>query len=602
LPAASAGTAHPEVDYHGLWEMGATPDTTAAPNGGIPGEIAFGIDLADPLPASESKQEQVFSSGFEISAPEAAHPAPQPIASGFEFGFADASPNTQPESASTQVSKPAETISIPFAQTNGASEQTTGFAVPSIFSSSAPDHVLDFKQVEAPEAPAPANEVAFELSSAPATPASEPEPPVEPAATDVKYDGKYDGKSDGKYFDLMPPDSSASSASPAAPSVAQPAEVIENLSSSSTEVSESGFDLAEAVVIAAPAPSHPEEEPLGDVLSHEKEPPVTGQETAFDIAEEAITVDVRPASGESLRMVLPPARESELTGAWAELDSDHKPGASTQVSPTQVSPTQVSPTQASPTQVSPTQVSHDESISGSLMFGGEIPAGSDSSAPTSPERSFDISESGAVISPFDPRELRADEPSEPTVIPPFRNDPPQTPAEDFTSSLLWSEEVREPANFVPAFEPPVQVPAPSHGDIEPGLPAGSTGSVSEPLSDAPSGRALPEAIEAAPHVAEVVESTLPVSEAILASEATPVGEAIPVGEAWPVSATAEPKAQTATVPGLADLAPEAIDEIVRRVVREMSDAVVRELAWEILPDCVERVVEKLSRESLAKKF
>lgn len=45
----------------------------------------------------------------------------------------------------------------------------------------------------------------------------------------------------------------------------------------------------------------------------------------------------------------------------------------------------------------------------------------------------------------------------------------------------------------------------------------------------------------------------------------------------------------------------AIEEIVRRVVAEMSESVVREVAWEVVPDCVERVIEQLTRESLSKR-
>jgi hypothetical protein len=44
-----------------------------------------------------------------------------------------------------------------------------------------------------------------------------------------------------------------------------------------------------------------------------------------------------------------------------------------------------------------------------------------------------------------------------------------------------------------------------------------------------------------------------------------------------------------------------MDEIVRRVVAQIGDAVVREIAWEVVPDCVERVVEKLTQEGLAKR-
>ena len=49
-----------------------------------------------------------------------------------------------------------------------------------------------------------------------------------------------------------------------------------------------------------------------------------------------------------------------------------------------------------------------------------------------------------------------------------------------------------------------------------------------------------------------------------------------------------------------ELSAAAMEEIVRRVIAEMSDSVVREVAWEVVPDCVERVVDQLTRESLSK--
>jgi CheY-like chemotaxis protein len=52
---------------------------------------------------------------------------------------------------------------------------------------------------------------------------------------------------------------------------------------------------------------------------------------------------------------------------------------------------------------------------------------------------------------------------------------------------------------------------------------------------------------------------------------------------------------------VAALSPAAIDEIVRRVVAQMSESVVREVAWEVVPDCVERVIDQLTRESLSKR-
>jgi hypothetical protein len=33
----------------------------------------------------------------------------------------------------------------------------------------------------------------------------------------------------------------------------------------------------------------------------------------------------------------------------------------------------------------------------------------------------------------------------------------------------------------------------------------------------------------------------------------------------------------------------------------MSDSIIREVAWEVVPDCVERVVAQLARESLSKR-
>ena len=50
-----------------------------------------------------------------------------------------------------------------------------------------------------------------------------------------------------------------------------------------------------------------------------------------------------------------------------------------------------------------------------------------------------------------------------------------------------------------------------------------------------------------------------------------------------------------------ELSPMVIDEIVRRVVAQIGDSVVREIAWEIVPDCVERIIEQQTREALTKR-
>lgn len=50
-----------------------------------------------------------------------------------------------------------------------------------------------------------------------------------------------------------------------------------------------------------------------------------------------------------------------------------------------------------------------------------------------------------------------------------------------------------------------------------------------------------------------------------------------------------------------ELSPALIDEIVRRVVAQMSDSVVREIAWDVVPDCVERVIKDMTRQELSKR-
>lgn len=50
-----------------------------------------------------------------------------------------------------------------------------------------------------------------------------------------------------------------------------------------------------------------------------------------------------------------------------------------------------------------------------------------------------------------------------------------------------------------------------------------------------------------------------------------------------------------------ELSPTVIDEIVRRVVAQISDSIVREIAWEIVPDCVERIIDHQTREALARR-
>jgi hypothetical protein len=73
----------------------------------------------------------------------------------------------------------------------------------------------------------------------------------------------------------------------------------------------------------------------------------------------------------------------------------------------------------------------------------------------------------------------------------------------------------------------------------------------------------------------------------------------PVDEAphgTPISVTAEPAAsesQTAApVTSATQLSPEMIDAIARRAVEMMSDKVVREVAWEVVPELAELLIKR----------
>jgi CheY-like chemotaxis protein len=90
-------------------------------------------------------------------------------------------------------------------------------------------------------------------------------------------------------------------------------------------------------------------------------------------------------------------------------------------------------------------------------------------------------------------------------------------------------------------------------------------------------------------------------------EAVPLDS--PEGRAERSAASEQAYGETPMVPSTieptngapSELSAAAIEAIVRRVITEMSDSVVREVAWEVVPDCVERVVDQLTRESLSRR-
>jgi hypothetical protein len=67
----------------------------------------------------------------------------------------------------------------------------------------------------------------------------------------------------------------------------------------------------------------------------------------------------------------------------------------------------------------------------------------------------------------------------------------------------------------------------------------------------------------------------------------------------PPASSSEPIAMPAETPApstAGDLSEEQIDRIARRVVQLMSDTVVRNIAWEVIPDLAEMVVKERIRQ------
>jgi hypothetical protein len=175
----------------------------------------------------------------------------------------------------------------------------------------------------------------------------------------------------------------------------------------------------------------------------------------------------------------------------------------------------------------------------------------------------------------------------------------------FTSSQLWADVQPE--------HPPLGLPAPLQ--VEPESPsvqhdASHLGQTTpEPLAPefGETGFEFSQLVEEAEILhqreqAAALESAVaatPVDSVTAAPALTPVeSEPHPEQPAVSAAASAVPHQTNGTSTALSQA---MIEEIVRRVVQEMSDTVIREIAWEIVPDCVERVVEKLSREGLTGK-
>ena len=68
----------------------------------------------------------------------------------------------------------------------------------------------------------------------------------------------------------------------------------------------------------------------------------------------------------------------------------------------------------------------------------------------------------------------------------------------------------------------------------------------------------------------------------------------------PVSAAPTPAVSSASSISLDQLSPEMIDAIARRAVELMSDKVIREIAWEVVPDLAELLIKRQLEEKQAK--
>ena len=73
----------------------------------------------------------------------------------------------------------------------------------------------------------------------------------------------------------------------------------------------------------------------------------------------------------------------------------------------------------------------------------------------------------------------------------------------------------------------------------------------------------------------------------------------PIADA-PQAATSGATAQTATSISADQLSPEMIDAIARRCVELMSDKVIREIAWEVVPDLAELLIKRQLEERQTK--
>ena len=75
----------------------------------------------------------------------------------------------------------------------------------------------------------------------------------------------------------------------------------------------------------------------------------------------------------------------------------------------------------------------------------------------------------------------------------------------------------------------------------------------------------------------------------------------PIGETFlktPAAEEDQAVASAETKPNLIQLSPETIDAIAQRVVEKLSDPIIREIAWEVVPQQAELIIKKMVEEKL----
>ena len=103
----------------------------------------------------------------------------------------------------------------------------------------------------------------------------------------------------------------------------------------------------------------------------------------------------------------------------------------------------------------------------------------------------------------------------------------------------------------------------------------------------------PQLTETSPRESEIHDSFADTQE-ISYTIAEPEPE---VRSAAPVESSASAVQSAAASVGVGDLSPEMIDAIARRAVELMSDKVIREIAWEVVPDLAELLIKKQLEET-----